>query len=154
MTTDRDGAVVARASGRIMRGQASDMEVRLGAAESGGAYTIVELAIRPGGRTRPHYHLKLYESWYLIEGELEARVGDEWRTVRAGDMVHLPVGVAHCYRNTGGEQARMLVIAAPGGVERFFDELAELVSASPGGVPEFEELRELNRRHDFVLLEE
>ena len=46
------------------------------------------------------------------------------------------------------------MIAAPGGVERFFGELAELVSKSPGGVPEFEQLRELNRRHDFVLVEE
>ena len=39
----------------------------------------------------------------------------------------------------------------PGG-RRYFEEMGVLVKNAPGGKPDLEQLRELNRRYDFVLV--
>lgn len=39
-------------------------------------------------------------------------------------------------------------------VDAFFDEMSALVESAPGGKPSLEQLRELNRKHDFVLVED
>jgi len=41
---------------------------------------------------------------HILEGEAWFRVGDEERTVRAGDVVHIPLGTEHEFRNTGEEE--------------------------------------------------
>lgn len=46
----------------------------------------------------------------------------------------------------------MLIISTPA-VDGYFEDMAELV-ASTGGKPDLEQLRELNRRYDFVLVED
>jgi hypothetical protein len=46
----------------------------------------------------------------------------------------------------------MLIISTPA-VDGYFEDLAELV-ARTGGKPDLDLLRELNRRHDFVLVED
>jgi quercetin dioxygenase-like cupin family protein len=153
MVTHREGAIIARGEGRLARGRAGNYRIKIGAAESDGAQSLVEYEILPGTRTVPHYHLKIYETVFISEGELRVRVGDEWTTQAAGATVLLPVGVVHAFENRGAEPARMLIISTPA-VDAFFEEMSALVESAPGGKPSLEQLRELNRKHDFVLVED
>ena len=114
---------------------------------------MVESEILPGGRTLAHYHLKIYEAVFISEGELRVRVGDAWTTQTAGATVLLPVGVVHAWENRGREPARMQIISTPA-VYGFFEEMGAPVARTRGGKPDLEPVRELNRRWDFVLVDD
>lgn len=45
-----------------------------------------------------------------------------------GDFVHAPRGRAHSYRNVGAVQGELLTIYTPGGLEKLFLEIGELVT--------------------------
>jgi hypothetical protein len=47
----------------------------------------------------------------------------------------------------------MLIISTPA-VDGFFEEMGTLVENASGGKPDLEQLRELNRKYDFVLVDE
>jgi quercetin dioxygenase-like cupin family protein len=153
MKTHWPGTILARDEGRFARGTVGNLRIKIGAAESGGALSLVEYQILPGGRTVPHYHLKIYESVFISEGELRVRVGDEWTIQAAGTTILLPVGVVHAWENSGTEPARMLIISTPA-VDGFFEEMGTLVENAPDGKPGLEQLRELNQKYDFVLVDE
>ena len=71
----------------------------------------------------------------------------------AGTTILLPIGVVHGWENPGRKVARMLIISTPA-VDGFFEEMGALVANAPGGQPDLEQLRDLNRKYDFVLVEE
>ena len=51
--------------------------------------------------------------------------------VPQGGMAFGPRGIPHAFQNVGGTAGRLLVITAPSGLERFFEQFAELL---PGPV--------------------
>ncbi len=46
-----------------------------------------------------------------------------------GSFALKPRGIAHAFWNAGSEPARVLEIHSPGGFDRYYDELAALVTA-------------------------
>ena len=68
----------------------------------------------------PHYHERHTDAFYVLEGELEFRMGTE--TVRAGPgtFVSAPPGTPHAFTNPGPNPARFLNIHSP---DRGFVEL-------------------------------
>lgn len=94
-------------------------------AESGGAYFAMEALVPPGGGPPLHIHRREDETFYLLEGAIEFRLGDEAITAGPGDFVNVPRGTVHNFRNTGSETARMVLTFTPAGIERFFEETLE-----------------------------
>jgi mannose-6-phosphate isomerase-like protein (cupin superfamily) len=75
---------------------------------------LLEFDVGPGYEgPGPHYHERHADSFYVLEGELEVRVGDE--TVRAGPGMYVlaPPGVVHAFTNPGPGRARFLNVHAP-----------------------------------------
>jgi quercetin dioxygenase-like cupin family protein len=112
--------------------------------DTGGAYTITEETWPPQVGPPPHIHHTQEETFYILQGEMEF-ITDGTITTRAtaGSLVRIPKGVLRDYRNVGPEPARVLVLFVPGGFERFFEEVGELVtdtSAPPEGEPDVERL--------------
>ena len=99
--------------------------------QTGGSLTALENVIPPGEGPPVHTHANEDESWYVIEGELRFKLGDELSTATAGSFVFVPRGVPHAFKNVGGEPARLLVMFTPSGMELFFDRFAE-PSDEPG----------------------
>jgi quercetin dioxygenase-like cupin family protein len=147
------GTILPRNAGLFARGLVGDLRIKIGATDSEGALSLVEYEVAPAKRTVAHYHLKIYEAVFISEGELRVRVGDEWSTQRAGATILLPIGVVHAWENASSAPARMLIISTPA-VDGYFKDMAKLVASAPDGNPELEQLRELNRRYDFVLVDE
>lgn len=93
--------------------------------ETNGAYFLAEISVVPGGGTPPHIHYREDESFHLLEGELTIHVGGDTITASAGDFAFLPRGIAHSFENTGGGNAKALVLTTPAGLEGFFTEVFE-----------------------------
>jgi mannose-6-phosphate isomerase-like protein (cupin superfamily) len=91
--------------------------------ETGGAYFQFEAVVPPAGGPPPHIHLDKDESFYVIEGELEMRLGDATVKAKAGDFVNIPRGTAHNFKNTGTKPAKMLATFVPAGMEDYFMEV-------------------------------
>lgn len=98
---------------------------------TGGALTLIENVIAPGDGPPHHVHANEDESWWIVEGELRFKLGDELHDAPAGSFVFVPRGVAHSFQNPGQSPARILVMFTPGGMEAFFDAFAELDEFDP-----------------------
>src|SRR5215210_7050132 len=98
--------------------------------QTGGSLTALENVIPPGEGPPVHTHANEDESWYVIEGELRFKLGDELSLATAGSFVFVPRGIPHAFRNVGNEPARLLVMFTPSGMELFFDRFA-----APSGEP-------------------
>ena len=70
-------------------------------------------------------------------------------SVVVGDFVHAPSNEPHVFQNTSDKDARMLVIAKPGGLENYFAELAERAMNDPANVAA---LSEISARYGITLL--
>jgi quercetin dioxygenase-like cupin family protein len=92
-------------------------------AETGGAFFMAEVSVAPGGGPPPHAHSREDESFYVQQGTLSVQVGDQALNVSAGDFVHMPRGMAHSFKNTGEETAKLLMVATPAGLENYFAEV-------------------------------
>src|ERR1051326_136358 len=57
-----------------------------------------------------HVHHKDDEAWYVLEGTLRVRVGDEEVEARTGAAVFVPRGTPHTYWNPGPGKLRYLLV--------------------------------------------
>jgi mannose-6-phosphate isomerase-like protein (cupin superfamily) len=60
-----------------------------------------------------HLHRSDDEAWLVQEGRLEFRVGDEVRSVAAGESILVERGTPHSFWNPAAEPARYLLVMTP-----------------------------------------
>jgi mannose-6-phosphate isomerase-like protein (cupin superfamily) len=82
--------------------------------ETGGARSLAEVEVAPGGGTKPHYHKTYAEHFEVIEGTLEVLVGDETRVLSAGQKAVVPKNTLHRFHNATGETVTFLCEMRPG----------------------------------------
>jgi quercetin dioxygenase-like cupin family protein len=106
-----------RAAGRyhaIIADGPVERRVLASAAETGGAYEVVEYAdVLWRAPLTPHAH-DYDEALYAAAGELEIRVGERLVRATAGTFVFLPRGVVHSASVPPGESSRFLAIRSGG----------------------------------------
>jgi|tagenome__1003787_1003787.scaffolds.fasta_scaffold19493932_1 mannose-6-phosphate isomerase-like protein (cupin superfamily) len=84
------------------------------AAETGGAYVVVDTLVRPGGAVATrHIHPHQTEHFEVLEGEMVFHVGRERVTLTAGEAVTVPAGTPHAFRNAGAVDARFRAEVSP-----------------------------------------
>jgi quercetin dioxygenase-like cupin family protein len=84
------------------------------AGESGGARTLLEVELAPGGGNALHRHLTYAERFTCIEGELTLRVDGLLHVLHCGDRAVSEVGVLHAFANESEEPTRFEVELTPG----------------------------------------
>jgi mannose-6-phosphate isomerase-like protein (cupin superfamily) len=108
-----------------------------------GGFSLVEHPMPPRALAAPlHRHSREDEYSYVLDGRMGALLGDDVVYAEAGDLVHKPRNQWHTFWNAGDEPCRILEIIAPGGFEKFFDELVDA-----GGPPEPEWLASVGARY-------
>ena len=116
-----------------------------------GRYGLFEYTTRPGPGARPHYHRTFSESFYVLSGQLTIFDGSAWSVFGVGDYAYVPEEGVHAFRNDTDEDARFLILFAPGiPRERFFSEMREI--RDTGRVLTDEEWVDFYARHDQVNL--
>ena len=101
------------------------VSTKLTAQQSSGALGFVEVTCPPGGGPVPHVHPGTDETFYMLSGELEFLQGDKVFTAGQGDLVFIPRGLTHRFRNPGIQPARMVFAYTPGGAEGLFIEVGD-----------------------------
>jgi uncharacterized cupin superfamily protein len=122
--------VVARGQGRwIPFGpDGAGVCVKASESETGGLCSVWEGWVEAGKvGAGPHYHRERDEFFYVLEGELVLRLGDESQIVKAGGFAFVPRGTVHGFRNASPEKATLLVMHHPAGFEHYFEDLQRLL---------------------------
>jgi mannose-6-phosphate isomerase-like protein (cupin superfamily) len=106
----------------------------------------------PGARPGPprwiaplHLHHNDDEAWYVVEGTLHVKKGEEEVEARAGAAVFVPRGTPHTYWNPNPEPLRYLLIMPPN-IYRLIQAIHGAKDRSPAA------LKALFQKHDSELL--
>ncbi len=125
-TMERGFAHVAPGEGRTLWVLGELVSYKVTSDQTGGAYSLFEVATKPGSGAPPHVQHRQDEAFYVLEGDYEFLVEGRTITAGAGSLIYVPKGNLHVYRNVGEGTGRMLVSQTPGGLhERFFEEVGE-----------------------------
>jgi len=74
----------------------------------------VLIAIEPGGSTHKEEAKVGTEKFlYVLEGEVEAKVGEEIHRLRRGSTLYFEASLPHSLRNVGSKVARCLAVTTP-----------------------------------------
>lgn len=114
---------------------------------------IVAEATLPAGASPPlHVHEGLDDSFYVIEGTIVVRCGDEVSLASSGSWIPFPRRVPHTFRVMGGP-ARILLVHANDSFLRAVKDIGRPATAgdvpSTGGGPSPEELDAAMAEHDI-----
>jgi len=71
---------------------------------------VLEMTLPVGSSPPLHVHDELDDTWYILDGELIIRCGDETDIVGPGHWVSMPRGVPHTFRVVGDRPARLLLV--------------------------------------------
>ena len=119
---------------------------------AGNSFVIAEWR-DPGGPPGPprliaplHVHHKDDEAWYVLEGTVCVRSGDQIIEAHAGAAVLVPKGTPHTYWNPGPGELRYLLVMTSG-----IYELVQAIHALPERTPAA--LKAVFQRYDSELLE-
>jgi mannose-6-phosphate isomerase-like protein (cupin superfamily) len=101
------------------------------AIQPGAGVSIIEQIMPPRNGPPLHLHRNEDEILRVIEGVYRVRIGQDDLEVTAGDTILLPRGVPHTYINCGERACHVIFVVQPGGLERFFVELAGALQVDP-----------------------
>ena len=128
--------------------------------ETGGAYTLIEVELQPGGGNSLHYHKSFAEKFTAVKGELWVDVGKQRICLQPGESATAPIDSLHRFYNPGDHAIIFQVKLTPGhemfehglaiiyglakegrvnkkGIPRKLDHMALLMSLTDTGIPGF-----------------
>ena len=120
----------------------------------GMATVVLEMTMPVGSSAPLHVHDSLDDTWYILDGELVVRCGDDTQAVGAGHWVSMPRGVPHTFRVVGDRPARILLVHDNASFLDLIRELgipatAHVVPAAPV-FPPMDELVRIASSHDLT----
>ena len=92
-----------------------DFIVKASEVRSGSGVAIFEYVTKKGEEPSDHTHSSEDEMFYVLEGAITFRCGEETFDLDRGDFIFLPRGIKHGYTIRSQDPLRLLVITAPGG---------------------------------------
>lgn len=127
----------------------SRLELKATSENTDGKFFLSESTIGPGFPGPPlHVHETLHDMFYVLEGTLTVRLGDEKLEAKPGTFVCVPPGTPHTFSNRSEEPVRFLNFNVPGGFERYMRDLAAAMKER-GGPLEPAEIGAIAARYDF-----
>ena len=101
--------------------------------EPGNDICVMRGVIPPGVVVPLHSHADV-EDFFILSGQAQALKqvpeGYEWLDGKAGDLIHIPGGVPHAWRNISTEPLVALFITTPK-MGRFFQEVGKPATGTP-----------------------
>lgn len=97
-------------------------EVLIAAEDTGGKATVMRMTAPAGTGSPPHTH-DGDELLYVLDGQIDCHIGDDVVSAGPGTTFSFPAGTLEWFEAT--TQATVLVTYTPGGIDKFFVEVAE-----------------------------
>ncbi len=128
------------------------------AEQTGGAFSLMHERLPRGAEPPPHVHRREDEAFFVLEGDLTVRVGDQAFTASPGSFVYCPRDVPHLLTVESAE-VRMLTLCTPGGVEKLFVELGvpaphRTLPPADGAEPDVERIVTLAAHYGAEVLDD
>jgi quercetin dioxygenase-like cupin family protein len=92
----------------VAAGKDTTIQVLISAKE-GPNFALRRFSMQKGGGMPRHTNTVEHEQ-YVLKGRATITIGDETHEVEAGDVVFIPEGTVHSYRNSGEELFEFLCI--------------------------------------------
>lgn len=126
------------------------------AADTGGAFSLVEIEVGPGYATPLHVHHREDEGFWMLDGHATFEVGDQVVEASAGAYLMGPRDIPHRW-TAGPDGARMLYLFTPGGFEDLIYAMSEpagsrTVPPADGPPPDMAALGAIAERFGCELL--
>jgi quercetin dioxygenase-like cupin family protein len=123
------------------------------AAETGGAFILLEDHLVRGKMTPLHLHPNEDEAIYMLEGEILVHIEGKEHRVGPGGLFFAPRGVPHAFMVTS-ETAHILALQTPGTGEAFYRDAGEAVSSATDASrpPDWARLRKVAERSENIEL--
>ena len=117
--------------GKTLSVMGGNYRVLVSGKQTNGAFSTIEMLVPPQNGPGPHSHAGFYESFYMVEGEVEVHSEAGLYTAKKGAYVVIPEGgVVHYFKNVSDSMAQLLCTVVPAGLEAFFEEIGQ--PATPG----------------------
>ena len=90
------------------------------AEETGGAYSLLDMEVSPGGGNILHYHTTFAEHYTVTSGEFGVRIAKDSFVLKPGESAVAPTMAVHRWVNNTGQTASVRIELRPGntGFER------------------------------------
>ena len=127
--------------------------VKATAAQTGGAFGLIEQILPAGFASPYHLHHKEDETFYILEGESIFISGDRQIKASAGSYLFLPRNIPHGFKVE--TPTRLLILTTPAGFEQFVIEAGEPATdptSPPNNPPDMEKLMRLAAKYQIEIL--
>jgi len=121
---------VGPAEGEILSVAGGNYRILVSGKQTNGAFATIEMLVPPQNGPGPHSHADFYESFYILDGEVEVHSEAGSYTAKKGSFVVVPEGgIVHYFKNVSDKTAQLLCTVVPAGLEAFFEEIGEPAAA-------------------------
>lgn len=140
-------AVVLRPGEGEHIGGPTSVTIKATGESTAGSLYLGEATAAPGfAGPPPHVHDALHDMFYVLDGTLTVRLGDETVDCDPGTFVCVPPGVVHTFSNRADTPVWFLNFNTPAGWENYMRDLAGALAA---GQPSQQEIGAIASRYDF-----
>ncbi len=123
--------------------------VKVSAADTGGAYSLMEDNLKREFSLGLHLHRQHAETFYILEGNVDFYIDGDWMAATPATTIHIPPGIPHAVVLPAGQTGKMLMIFQPSGFDQY---LAELARMTEQDFADEKRMQELDLKYDIVNL--
>jgi quercetin dioxygenase-like cupin family protein len=147
-----DAVVFGPGEGELIRVGASSVLLKSTGEKTDGRLFLSDTTVEAGfPGPRLHVHRELHDLFYVLEGTLTLRVGEESAQVGPGTFACCPPGTAHTFSNEdGAAPVRFLNFNTPAGWENCMRDLGAAFAGEDPPTPE--EIGKITARYDYEVV--
>ncbi len=134
---------------RLQSGPGRDLIFKVTGEDTGGAFDYFIVEVAPRGGPPLHVHHKQEETIHVLKGQFKIRIGDQTFYLQEGGFAYMPSKLPHAFLNLTDEPAEIIVIYAPGGGHKFYEEFGPV---SRSGTADRKTIAALFEKYDMTLL--
>jgi mannose-6-phosphate isomerase-like protein (cupin superfamily) len=143
-----DAVVHRSGEGETHRLGNSSVTIKAVGDNTGGTFFLSETIVEPGfPGPPPHVHRELHDMFFVLEGTLTMRLGDETMEAGPETFVCVPPGVVHAFSNRSDTTVRFLNFNTPSGWESYMRDLGREFAGDRR--PTSEAIGRIASRYDF-----
>jgi mannose-6-phosphate isomerase-like protein (cupin superfamily) len=139
--------LIAKSQGGVPYTGVDGLTCKISSASTGNAFAVLELRLAAGEGAPLHVHRNEDELIYIREGRCVVAQQDREWDVGEGDLVVFPKHAIHAFRNVGPESCTLVITAIPGGLDRYFVDVSEVLRDQKP-----ERVAEINERYGIYVL--
>ncbi|CAF1507324.1 unnamed protein product, partial [Rotaria sordida] len=143
-------SVIKDGQGTVYDWQNDKITIRLTGSHTQGLFTLTEDAMKPTFKLGLHLHRKHAETFHILEGDVEFRLGTKTYVAQPGTTIHVPSNTAHAVQVINGRSARMIMLYSPAGFENFLKEMKTFTDAQ---FADDKFMTAFNEKYDNIQLE-